>query len=170
MNKLVLTKLNYGLYIVTSKQGENFSGCVINTVTQITAEEKPKLIIALNKENYTTKLIEESKKVNISILSQKADFPQVAKFGFRSGKDIDKLEGTEYVIGTNHIPVITQNMIAYLECNVINTIDCNTHNLFVLEMQEAEYINEEEIPMTYDYYHKVIKGKTPPKASTYQKE
>ena len=167
MDKLTLSKLNYGLYIVTSKYENEFSGCVVNTVTQITAEDKPKFIVAINKQNYTSEIIEKSKKINISILSQKTDMLQIGKFGFRSGKDINKLEGTEYILGKNNVPIVTQNTVAYLECNVINILDCNTHNLFVLELQDAEFVNKEDISMTYDYYHTVIKGKTPPKASTY---
>ena len=60
--------------------------------------------------------------------------------------------------------------VGYIEANVINEIDCNTHILFVLEMNEADILDNEKIPMTYSYYHEVVKGKTPPKASTYMKE
>ena len=62
-----------------------------------------------------------------------------------------------------------QNTVGYLETNVIQQIDCGTHILFLLELQEAELIDPEKESMTYGYYHKVIKGMTPPKASTYQK-
>lgn len=169
MNLQVLSQLSYGLYIVTAKKQEKFSGCVVNTVTQITAEEKPKLIVAINKQNYTCEIARHSQKLNISILSQSSNMLQIGKFGFQSGKTINKLEGTEYRIGKNGIPVITENVTAYLECHILEQIDCTTHILFVLEAQEAEIVNPQEKPMTYEYYHTVIKGKTPPKASTYQK-
>lgn len=170
MNLSTLFKLNYGLYIVTSKDNERFSGCTVNTVTQVTAEEKPKLTVAINKENYTCEIASKGKKINISILSQEADMMLIGKFGFRTGRDFDKLQETEYIIGKNEIPVVTQDVIGYLETNVIEEIDCGTHILFLVELQEAELLNSEKEPMTYDYYHKVVKGKTPPKASTYQKE
>jgi len=166
MNKLALTKLNYGLYIVTSKNGEDFSGCVVNTVTQITAEERPKAIVAINKENYTCQIALKAKKINISILSQEADMILIGKFGFRTGKEFNKLENTESIIGTNGIPAVTEKAVGYMEANIINEIDCNTHYLFILEIQEAEILNEKQ-PLSYSYYHNVIKGKTPPKASTY---
>ena len=169
MNKKVLFDLNYGLYIVTSKEGDMFSGCVVNTVTQVTAEEKPKLIVAINKENYTAEIAKKSRKMNLAVLSQEADMLLIGKFGFRSGRDINKLEGTEYKIGNNGIPIITEKAVSYIECNILQVIDCRTHDLFLLEMQEGEKIAEKEA-MTYQYYHTVIKGKTPPKASSYQKE
>ena len=39
--------------------------------------------------------------------------------------------------------------------------------LFIGEVEDAERLSG-ETPLTYDYYHKVLKGKTPPKASSYQ--
>ena len=70
-------------------------------------------------------------------------------------------------MGTNKIPVITENTSAYLECSVLESIDVGTHTLFILEVDDAEILEENSV-LTYDYYHNVIKGKTPPKASTYQ--
>ena len=166
MDLKTLFKLNYGLYIVTSQDKDKFSGCVVNTVTQITAENNPKLIVAINKENYTSQLASKSRKLNISILSEEADMMLIGKFGFQSGKDIDKLKDTEYIVGKNKIPIITKSVVGYMETNIIDKIDCNTHNLYVLELRESELLNDRR-PMTYEYYHTVVKGKTPPKASTY---
>ena len=167
MNKKALFQLSYGVYIVCSQYEENFSGCIINTTTQITAEEKPKISIAINKENYTNALIQKSKKANISVLLQTTPFEFIGKFGFRTGREFNKLDGTNYKMGTNKIPVITENTSAYLECSVLESIDVGTHTLFILEVDDAEILEENSV-LTYDYYHNVIKGKTPPKASTYQ--
>lgn len=169
MNLKTLFQLNYGLYIVTSKFEDKFSGCIVNTVTQTTAEEKPKLTVAINKQNYTSELAEKSGKLNISILSQDADMMFIGKFGFRTGREYEKLKDTEYIIGKNEVPIITQKTTGYIETKIIEKIDCNTHYLFILEAQNAETLNENILPMTYRYYHEVVKGKTPPKASTYIK-
>ena len=53
MEKEAFFKLSYGLYIITTKQDEHFAGCVVNTVVQATAEDKPKLLVTVNKENDT---------------------------------------------------------------------------------------------------------------------
>lgn len=166
MNKQALFNLSYGLYIATSQYENNFSGCIVNTVTQVTAEDKPKLIVAINKENYTSSLINKSQKINLSVLSQEADMLLIGRFGFRTGKEFDKLKDTQYIMGKNNIPVVTEKVVSYIECNVIETIDCATHYLYLLEAQESENLCD-SIPMTYKYYHEVIKGKTPPKASSY---
>lgn len=166
MNKDVFSNLTYGLYIISTKYEDHFAGCIVNTVVQATTEEKPKLIVIVNKENDTNITMKKSKKVNLSVLSEEADMLLIGKFGFRSSKDYNKLENTEYKIGNNNIPVITEKAVSYIEASVINEIDLTTHTIFVLEANETEVISNKPV-MTYDYYHKVVKGKTPPKASSF---
>ena len=163
MEKEAFLKLSYGLYIITTKQNEHFAGCVVNTVVQATAEEKPKLLVTVNKENDTNITMSKSKKVNISVLSQDADMLLIGKFGFRSS---NKLQDTEYIMGANGIPIVTQNVTSYIEAEIINEIDCGTHTVFVLEAKEAKVLNDKKA-LTYEYYHNVIKGKTPKKASSF---
>ena len=166
MDKTAFFKLSYGLYIITTKYEEHFAGCVVNTVVQATSEEKPKLLVTVNKENDTNITMKKSKKVNISVLAQEADMLLIGKYGFRSSKDFNKLEGTEYIIGKNGIPVVIQATVSYIEADIINEIDCGTHTVFVLEATEAKKLNDKPV-LTYDYYQKNKKRKTPPKASSF---
>ncbi len=166
MDKTAFFKLSYGLYIISTKYEEHFAGCVVNTVVQATAEEKPKLLVTVNKENDTNLTMKKAKKVNISVLSQEADMLLIGKFGFRSSKDFNKLEGTTNIIGKNGIPIITQAVCSYIEANIIEELECGTHTVFVLEATDAEILNDKPV-LTYGYYHNVIKGKTPPKASSF---
>ena len=166
MDKSAFLKLTYGLYIITTQYNEHFAGCVVNTVVQATAEENPKLLVTVNKENDTNKTMKKSKKVNISVLSQDADMILIGKFGFRSSKDFNKLEGTENILGNNGIPIVTQAVSSYIEAEIIGEVDCKTHTVFILEAKEAKILNDKQV-LTYDYYHNVIKGKTPPKASSF---
>ena len=159
-------KVSYGVYIATAKYGEEVSGCVITTLMQITAEETPKMTVAINKSNYTNELIKKAKKVNVSVLSEEADMLLIGKFGFRSGRDFNKLDGTEFLTGENGIPVVTQNATSYFEADVIEEIDAGTHTIFLLNIADAVILNDKN-PMTYDYYHKVVKGKTPKTAATF---
>lgn len=166
MDISVFNKISYGVYIATSMYEEKFSGCVITTLMQVTAEDKPKMTIAVNKDNYTNELIKKSGKVGVSVLSEEADMLLIGKFGFRTGREFNKLEGTEHVVGNNGIPCITKSSVAYFEADVINEIDAGTHTIFLLEAQNAVRL-EDKTPMTYDYYHRVVKGKTPKNAATF---
>lgn len=166
MDISAFNKVSYGVYIASSMADGKCSGCVVTTLMQITAEDKPKMSIAVNKDNYTNELIRQSKKVNVSVLSQEADMLLIGKFGFRTGRDFNKFEGTDIVFGKNGVPCVTKSSVAYFEAKVISEIDAGTHTIFLLEVEDAVNLNDGE-PMTYDYYHKVVKGKTPKNAATF---
>ena len=52
-------KMNYGLYIVSTKSGDQTAGCVVNTLTQATVQPA-RLLVTIHKDNQTERLIEES--------------------------------------------------------------------------------------------------------------
>jgi flavin reductase (DIM6/NTAB) family NADH-FMN oxidoreductase RutF/rubredoxin len=165
MNLKALYKLGYGLYVVTSKDGNKFNGQIANTVFQVCSE--PAIIaVAINRQNLTHEFIEHSGVFTASILSQDTPLSFIGRFGFKSGREIDKFEGVNYKIGTTQAPVVTDNALAYLEANVIQRMDVGTHTIFVGELVAAEVLREGE-PMTYAYYHQVKRGTTPKTAPSY---
>ena len=168
MNLKALYKLGYGLYVVCSRKGDKFNGQIANTVFQITSEP-PTVAVSINKSNLTHEFIKESKVFVASVLSQDTPLSFIGHFGFKSGRDIDKLEGINYKIGETQAPVVTDNTLAYLEAKVINQVDVGSHTIFIGELVGAEVIKEGE-PMTYAYYHQVKRGTTPKTAPVYIEE
>jgi flavin reductase (DIM6/NTAB) family NADH-FMN oxidoreductase RutF/rubredoxin len=168
MNLKALYKLGYGLYVVCSRTGNKLNGQIANTVFQITSEP-PTIAVSINKNNLTHELIKESKVLAVSVLSQGTPLPFIGHFGFKSGRDIDKLEGINYKMGETQAPVITDNTLAYLEARVIQEVDVRTHTIFIGELVGADVIEEGE-PMTYAYYHQVKRGTTPRTAPSYIEE
>ncbi len=168
MNIFALTKLSYGLYIVSSTDGERINGQIANTVFQVTAEP-PKVAVALNKQNLTHGFVEKSGRFAVSILTQDAPFKFIGQFGFKSGRDFNKFDGVNYRLTENVVPIVLDYSCAFIECKVIGKFDAGTHTIFLGEVVDADILSE-NTPMTYDYYHKEVKGKTPKTASTYIKE
>ena len=166
MNSEILKDLSYGMYIVTAKLDKNV-GCVINTLCQITSEN-PLISISLNKNNYTNEIIKKTGKFAVSILSEKTSFKVIGTFGYKSSKDINKFAEVEYE-KIDNLHVIKEESCGYLICEVTNIINCETHDIFIARIIEANKLNN-NIPMTYKYYHEVIKGKSPENAPTYIKE
>ena len=60
------------------------------------------------------------------------------------------------------MPYVPEHAAALFSCRLIDTVDVGTHLLFIGEVEDAERLSG-EAPLTYDYYHKVLKGKTPPR-------
>jgi len=168
MNQKTLHKISYGLYVISSKKDNKFNGQIANTVFQMTAEP-PILGVCINKQNLTHEFIKTSKVFVVSILSQKATMKFIGLFGFRGGNDIDKFKDINYKVGKTGAPIVLTNTVGYLECELINSMDVGTHTLFIGKLIDAEITNDEE-PMTYEFYHKVLKGKAPKTAPTYIKE
>ena len=165
MNLKALYKLGYGLYVVCSRKGKKLNGQIANTVFQITSEP-PTIAVSINKDNLTHEFIKESKVLTVSVISQDTPLSFIGHFGFKSGRDIDKLEGISYKIGETQAPVVIENALAYLEAKVIQEVDVGTHTIFIGELVEAEVLKEGE-PMTYAYYHQVKRGTTPKTAPSY---
>lgn len=168
MNLKTLHKLGYGLYVVASRKGDQLNGQIANTVFQITSEP-PTVAVSINKNNLTWEFIQESRVFTVSILCQDTPLSFIGHFGFKSGRDIDKLDGINYQIGQTKAPVVIDNAVAYLEAKLTNEMDLGTHTIFVGQIMDADVLNDKTC-MTYDYYHQVKRGTTPRTAPSYVEE
>ncbi len=162
----VLYKVSYGLYIVSSLDGEKFNGQVANAVFQVTSEPS-QVAVAINKKNLTHEYIKNSKVFSVSILEQDTPMKFIGLFGFRTGREVDKFKDVQYKIGKTGAPIVLSYAIGYFEAEVINSLDTGTHTVFVGKVISGELFNDKE-PLTYDYYHKVKRGRAPKTAPTYR--
>ncbi len=165
MNLNALHKLSYGLYIIGSRKGDRLNGQVANTVIQVTSEP-PTVAVSINKTNMTHEFIKASRVFTVSILCEATPLPFIGNFGFKSGKDTDKLKGMSYKISKTKAPIFIDNATAYLEVEVIQDVDVGTHTMFIGRVVAAEILTEEKC-MTYEYYHQVKRGTIPKTAPSY---
>jgi len=152
--------------IVSSKKDGRFNGCIINTVFQV-IPEPPMIAVSVNKQNLTHEYITHSKVFAVSILAESTPMPFVGRFGFRTGRDIDKFQQTNYKVGITGVPIILDNVVGFIEAEVTEAIDVETHTLFISKIVACETIDDGKIPMTYTYYRDVKHGRTPRTAATY---
>ena len=164
----VMFKHHYGLYVVSSKTDEGYAACLINTATQVTAEPI-QVMISVNKENVTCGRIMASGHFALAIVDESADMPFIGRFGFRSSLDFDKFADIPVEYDEFGDPYTTLHTCGMVSCAVSQQVDVGTHMLFIGEVVETKDLGEEP-PMSYSYYHKVLKGKTPPKAASYVAE
>ncbi len=167
MNQSALHKISYGMYLVSAKKDERFNGQIANTVFQLTAQP-PVIAVSINKENLTHEFIQAAQGFAVSVLTADTPMPFIGRFGFKSGRDIDKFAGVNYKLGKSGLPIVLENSCAYLEVEVMKEIDVGTHTLFIGKLVDAEIINDNE-PLTYADYHQVKRGKSPKTAPTYIK-
>jgi flavin reductase (DIM6/NTAB) family NADH-FMN oxidoreductase RutF/rubredoxin len=168
MNSKALYKLSYGLYIVTSIKDGRYNGQIANTVFQITSEP-PSVAISINKQNLTWEFIKESRLFTVSVISQAAPLAFVGQFGFKSGRDVDKLATVQYKIGQTKAPIVLDNACSYLEARVTGELDAGTHTIFLGAVIDGDVLNDQP-PMTYEYYRQIKQGTTPKTAPSYISE
>ena len=165
MNLNALHKISYGMYIVGSHKGDKLNGQIANTVFQISSEP-PTVAVSINKNNLTHEYIRDSKVFAASVLCQSATLPFIGGFGFKTGRDIDKMKGVNYKVGQTGSPIFLDHTSAYIEAEVIQDVDAGTHTIFIGKVVAAEILNENPC-MTYEYYHQVKRGTTPKTAPSY---
>lgn len=154
----VMFNITYGLYIVTAKT-DKMNGCVVNALSQVTSTPN-RIMLAINKNNFTTEQILKTKKFNVSILNEEVTFDLIKRFGFASGKDTNKFENfSNYELADNEIPYITQGTNSYISAEVVEIRDLGTHYEFLADVTKEVSLNE--IPsITYAKYQSNIKPKT----------
>jgi len=161
-----LWSITYGLYVVTSAHEGKANGQMANTVVQVTAEP-PRLAVTINKGNYTHELISASGRIGVSVLGSSTPLDFIGGFGFRSGRDIDKLAGVASREGVTGVPLVLENAVSVFEGRIIESVDMGTHTVFFFEVEAGEVLSN-EAPLTYAEYH-ARKGKAPKAAPTYRK-
>ena len=165
MNKNVLRNISYGVYVVSTYDDNKSTGCIVNSIIQVSSDT---VAISVNHQNYTNECLKKSKKFGISILATDVDDNIIPVFGFQSGRDCDKFKDIEK-INIQGIDII-KNSIGYLICELTgDVIETDTHSLFLGRILDGDILNEKE-PMTYAYYHSVKKGTSPKTAPTYIEE
>ncbi len=167
LDRRVFRDLSYGLYIVTSRDNDKLNGQIINTAIQVTSDPV-RVAVIINKKNLTHELITNSGTFTVSVLEESTPLTFIGPFGFKSGRDIDKFAKVKYKIGTTGAPLVIEHALSVLEAKVIDQVDLGSHTLFVGEVVSSEVIKEGR-PLTYQYYHENLKGKSPPNAPTFNK-
>ena len=160
MNTKVFRNLSYGVYVISSLDGERPTGCIANSVMQITSSPAT-IALSMNHDNYTNSCIAASGKFAVSILSEESDPGLIGNFGFQSGKDVNKFDAADYRMESG-LPIVTDSC-GYIVCRVIDKMETSTHTVFLGEVIDGDVIGSNP-PMTYAYYHQVVKGKSPKNA------
>ena len=150
-----LFRIGYGLYVVTTRDGEKDNGCIVNTVSMLTSEPT-RIVVFVDKHNYTEELIRKTGIFNVSVLTESVPFDVFKQFGFVSGRDVDKFAGKQYPRTANGLYYLPEHTNAVISAKVVAEHDYGTHTLFVAEVTDATTLSSEK-SVTYAYYQSNIK-------------
>ena len=152
-----LFNIGYGLYVLTSGDGKKDNGMIVNAVTQVTSAPN-RVAVAINKDNYTHHLVKQTGIMNVNCLSVDAPFSVFEKYGFVSGRNKNKFEGTDVLRSGNGLVYLPEYINSFMSLKVESYIDLGTHGMFVCSVTEARVMNDRPT-MTYAYYQENVKPK-----------
>lgn len=162
MDKKALYSLSYGVFMLSTKAGDNINGCITNTCMQV-ANSPTRVAISVLNTNYTCELIKESGYFALSILDQTVTFETIKYFGFQSGRNVNKFEELTPPTDQNGIPYLGWQSCAVISCRVVSSEDLGSHTLFIAEVEDAKVLSE-NAPLTYADYQSKVKPKPEKKA------
>ena len=170
MDPKAFFQLSYGVYLLSTAYENKDYGCIINTACQVTASPA-QISVAVNKQNYTCEMIQKSGHFAVHVLTQDAHMEFIGRYGFTTGKEINKFAGMDVTRAANGMPLLLDSteVGAAFSCKVVASLDVGTHILFIGLVEDA-IVTGYGKPLTYADYHLVKKGVTPPKASSFQPE
>ena len=154
-----LFKIGYGLYVITSNDGSRDNGMIVNTVSQVTSSPN-RIAVCINKQNYTHHVVQQSGIMNLNCLSVEAPFSVFERFGFQSGRNTDKFQGSDFeeLRSDNGLRFLSKYINAMMSLKVERYVDLDTHGMFICTITEARVLSDKET-MTYTYYQSNVKPK-----------
>ena len=156
-NLSALFNIGYGLYVVTSNDGNKDNGLIVNTVTQVTNTPN-RVAVTINKENYSHHVIKQNGIMNVCCLDITAPFSIFQNFGFQSGRTADKFAGIEELRSDNGLRFLPQHINAFMSLKTEQYVDLGTHGMFICSISEARVLGNQET-MSYTYYQNNVKPK-----------
>ena len=152
-----LFNIGYGLYVVTTNDGTRDNGLIVNTVSQVTNTPN-RIAVTINKQNYSYHTIQKTGVLNVNCLDVSAPFSLFQRFGFQSGRTVDKFEGLDPLHSDNGLAFLPRYINSFMSLKVESFVDMDTHGMFICTVTEARVMSDAET-MTYTYYQKNVKPK-----------
>ncbi len=153
-----LFELTHGLYVLTALRDGRANGQCLDAAMQVT-NAPPRIALGVGKRSLTHEMIAATGKFALNALDRTDPSCQdvVRRFGFQSGRDVDKFSDFPYEPGENGCPLLPDAK-AFWECTVIPelTVDLGTHTLFVAAVERAGVRDTGE-PLTYNEYRKTMR-------------
>ncbi|MBW1992425.1 MAG: flavin reductase [Deltaproteobacteria bacterium] len=146
MQDIAFEGLVHGVYVVTTRVDDKVNGMTAAWVSQVSLN--PLLImVSIAPPRYTHDLIKQSGVFAINVLTtEQVDLGK--RFGYKSGRKVDKFAGLEYFTAKTGAPILPQ-AFAYFDLKLVDTFTAGDHTLFVGEVVDAKVLHSEARPLRF---------------------
>jgi flavin reductase (DIM6/NTAB) family NADH-FMN oxidoreductase RutF len=131
--------IDYPMFVVTTSDGEERSGCLIGFVTQASINP-PRLLVLLSKANHTFSVAQRTSVLAVHYLNAD-NHPLSALFGEQTGDEIDKFGRCDWTEGPYGLPILA-GVNGWVIGQVLDRLDCGDHVAHLLSVEAAEVAND----------------------------
>lgn len=132
----VLTKLEYGVYVVTIGNGDNNNAFTASWLTQV-ASSPPMIVLSIHNKHQSGRLLSEQDCLAVNLLSKNSEsvartYYGPAEAGYR------KLDGVNTTPAPETGCPLIPGAVGYLDCRVQKRIPAGNHTVFMAEVVAAK--------------------------------
>ena len=143
--KLALRAINYGLYILTARNGDEYGAGGVNWLTQ-SSFDPPLVMAGVKADSGSAAIIGETGTFAVNVLA--GDQLDIGKAFFRSTSVEDgKINGYAFEDGPETGAPLLTDTPYWFECRVTDTVARGDHTVFVAEVVNAGVRNAEAVPL-----------------------
>jgi flavin reductase (DIM6/NTAB) family NADH-FMN oxidoreductase RutF len=142
MISALLAQLDRELWLVTASAGPRRGGLIATFVSQASiVPEMPRMLVGLDRQHHTWELIEASGAFALHLLEEE-HLDWVWRFGLRSGRAFDKLDGLDPRTAVSGSPILTK-ALGWLDCRVEARLDMGDRTVYLAEVLAGELVRSQ---------------------------
>jgi len=131
----IMSQLDYPMYIVTTRAGDERSGCLVGFTTQ-TGIDPARFLVAISNKNHTFRVAQDAEYLAVHVLSPE-NRPISELFGEQTGDEIDKFSQCEWSEGPHGLPIL-DGAAGWFVGRVLDRFDLGDHMGFLLDPEVGE--------------------------------
>ncbi|MBS9373685.1 flavin reductase family protein [Rhodococcus sp. B50] len=131
----IVGHLDYPMFIVTTRSGEELSGCLVGFATQA-GIDPARFLVGLSEKNRTFRIAKDVENLAVHVLP--AGARELAElFGGRTGDDIDKFARCSWTEGPHGLPILDE-AAGWFTGRILGQFELGDHVGFLLEPDRGE--------------------------------
>jgi flavin reductase (DIM6/NTAB) family NADH-FMN oxidoreductase RutF len=142
----VVDLLDYPMFVVTVRAGDQMAGCLVGFATQVSIEPR-RFLIGLSEANRTYRVAERADRLAVHVIDH--DDPDLAElFGGQTGDDVDKFERCRWQGGPDGVPTL-EDAAAWFSGRILGRYPVGDHVGFLIEPDSASVRRDGVRPLTF---------------------
>ena len=147
-----MTRLSYGIYVLTTRKGEEKHGMIASWVSQV-SHDPPLVMVAIRNNRRVHPIVKEAGAFALHVLD-KHEGRIIGRFKLPA--PAQRFEGADCIALETGCPIL-RDTLACMDCRLVDTVETGDHTLFIGEVLAAD-LKETGEPMTSADYGKVYLG------------